>query len=244
MVQGMTLFLSSIFASFCSHCMASDHSFCHYFIYFFTALSPLAIVVLYVSMTPDRVLEERLNAAKIACLIAWVMLLSVLFGGPGLLQIMGIAMEAFYIGSGLLLVVVGFSMLRAKDPEVATKDRVSPNRSGKGGRWDISIVPLSVPIIAGPGIMGKILSTRMILDGTVDYLACLGAVSAIILLLYVFHFAVAQCVHLLPPLILRLIFRLSGLFLVAMGIQFVMNGYRETELYAHTSPASYIVSRL
>jgi multiple antibiotic resistance protein len=201
-------------------------------------------MVLYLSMVPSQGMRERLNTAKTACWIAWTILLLTIVGGPCLLKSIGIAMEAFSIGSGLLFVVVGFSMLRAEDPEIATENETPKSSGAKKGHWDISIVPLSVPIIAGPGLIGEILATRVALESIADYGLCVAAISAVVLSIYGLLFVTAQCIRWFPSVALKLIFRLSGLFLVAMGIQLVMNGYRGTELCAHLSSAPYIISML
>ncbi|MDR1590621.1 MAG: MarC family protein [Puniceicoccales bacterium] len=217
-------------------CTGGGYSFfvnCFYQI--FAAMCPLAVIVLYLSMTTNCTVRERLTTAKMACGIAWSVMVLTALGGPKILAAIGIAMEAFNIAGGLLLVFVGFGMLRAEDPEIV----ISKNEAEEIGnlpkkkRQDIAIAPLAIPIIAGPGSLTIIIANRAASEGAGEFLSCLLAISLAIFLVYVILVLTSKGAKWLTPTILKLSFRLSGLFLVALGVQFVMNGLREIGLSAN-----------
>jgi multiple antibiotic resistance protein len=224
-------------------CAECGHSFfvnCFYQI--FAAICPLAVIALYLNMTSSYTIRERLAMTKTACWIAWTIMVLTALGGPQVLAMVGIAMEAFNIAGGLLLIVVGFGMLRAEDPEIA----VSQNEAEKVGhlpkkkRQDIAIAPLAVPIIAGPGALTIIIANRASSEGTLEFISCLLAISLVVFLMYIILVLTSRGAKWLTPTVLKLGFRLSGLFLVALGVQFVMNGLRETGLFS--SP--YVIASL
>jgi multiple antibiotic resistance protein len=217
-------------------CAGNGHSFfvnCFYQI--FAAICPLAVIALYLSMTAGYTIRERLGTAKTACWIAWSVMLLTALGGPKVLEAVGIAMEAFNIAGGLLLVFVGFGMLRAEDPEVAVSQNEAEEigHLPKKARQDIAIAPLAVPIIAGPGSLTIIIANRAASEGTLELISCLLAISVVVFLMYVLLVLTSKGAKWLTPTILKLSFRLSGLFLVALGVQFVMNGVKEMEQSAN-----------
>ncbi|MDR3317627.1 MAG: MarC family protein [Puniceicoccales bacterium] len=225
-------------------CVEGRHNlFVTYFYQIFTAICPLAVVALYLSMTPDYTEKERLKTAKNGCLIAWFAMILTVVGGPKALSIIGIAMDAFNIAGGLLLVFMGFNMLRSPDPEIA----VSRNEAAeiaqlpKKKRQDIAITPFGIPLITGPGVLAIILANRGACQRTTDFIYCLLAISLVVFLMYLILVVTLQGAKWLTPTVLKLSFRLSGLFLVVIGIQFIMNGIKESGLLSNLTN-QYIIT--
>jgi multiple antibiotic resistance protein len=163
-------------------------------------------------------------------------------GGPKVLAVVGIAMEAFNIAAGLMLVVVGFGMLRTEDPGGAvSKDKAEETgRLPKKPRQDMAITPLAIPIIAGPGALTAILANRSESQGVGGLILCLVAISSVIFLMHFILVLTSKWTKWLTPAVWKLSFRLSGLFLVAMGVQFIMNGLREMGLFSNP----YVIASL
>jgi multiple antibiotic resistance protein len=214
--------------------------FVNCFYQIFVATCPFAVIALYLSMTASYTVKERIATAKMACWIAWAIMVLTALGGPKVLTAVGIAMEAFNIAGGLLLVFVGFGMLRGEDPEIAVSKNEAEeiSRLPKKNRPDIAISPLAIPIIAGPGALTIIIANRAASDGKLEFISCLLAISLVVFLLYIILVLTSKGAKWLTPTVLKLGFRLSGLFLVALGVQFVMNGLKETGLC--TSP--YVIA--
>lgn len=206
----------------------------------FMAICPFAVIALYLSMTASYTVKERVATAKMACWIAWTIMVLTALGGPKVLEAVGIAMEAFNIAGGILLIFVGFGMLRAEDSEivVSKSEAEEMSRLPKKNRQDIAISPLAIPIIAGPGALTIIISNRATSEGKLEFISCLLAISLVVFLLYIILVLTSKGAKWLTPTVLKLGFRLSGLFLVALGVQFVMNGLRTTGLCA----GSYVIA--
>jgi multiple antibiotic resistance protein len=195
-------------------CPKGEYSFfVNCFFRIFVAMCPLAIVVLYLSMTPSFTLKERLAIARTSCLVAWGVMVSTALGGPKALEAIGITMEAFNIAGGLLLMLVGFSMLRSEDPEIAVSKNEATEiaQLPKRKRQDIAIAPLGVPIIAGPGVLAVVLSNRVASQGRGDLFFCLLAISIAIFLMYLLLVATSRGAKWLTPMILKLSFSPIGI---------------------------------
>lgn len=190
----------------------------------FVAVCPLAVVALYLSMTVEYSFKERIKAAKLACWVAWGVMVFTAIAGPAVLEAIGIQLPAFRIAGGLLLVVSGFNMLRSEDPHIpAPKEDI---QSPKKQRKDIAIAPLAVPLMAGPSVLTIIISSRAAEHGTMGSFLRIVALSLVALLMYYILYLTSKGAKWLTPTLMKLSFRLSGLFLVAIGIQMSMDGIR------------------
>ncbi|MDR0417911.1 MAG: MarC family protein [Puniceicoccales bacterium] len=213
--------------------------FVNCFLQTFMAMCPFAVIAFYLSMTVSCTRRERLMTAKMACWVAWSIMVLTALGGPKILTAVGIAIEAFNIGGGLMLIVVGFNMLRAEDPEIPPKDETDEtSRLPKKMYQDIAITPLAVPLIAGPSMLTVVLANRSESQGPMGLVLCLMAISLAIFLMYIILILSSKGVKWLTPTVLKLGCRLSGLFLVALGVQFIMSGLREMGLGA----SSYVIA--
>jgi multiple antibiotic resistance protein len=218
------------------HSVNTEAFFMPCFWQIFKAICPIAVIMLYLSMTLNCTLKERLARAQLACWVAWAAMIATALGGPQMLAAIGIAMDAFNIGGGLLLIVVGSGMLGAEDPEIVSEEGGNLSRKP---RQDISVAPLAIPIIAGPGTLGVVIN-RASEQGRGTSLLCLFAISLVIFLLYITLVLAARGAKWLAPMVLKLSFRLSGLFLVAVGVQYIMNGLKEMWPSSNT----YVISSL
>ncbi|MBV9538812.1 MAG: NAAT family transporter, partial [Acidisphaera sp.] len=124
------------------------------FLYALVALlvifDPAGTAALFVGMTPHDTRAERAEQAKRACLIAFVVL--ALFGvaGDPLLRALGISLPALKVAGGILLFLTAADMVTARGVLRATsEERAAAARTER----DISVFPLAIPLLAGPGAM-------------------------------------------------------------------------------------------
>ncbi|UPA28153.1 MAG: MarC family protein [Verrucomicrobiota bacterium] len=212
-------------ASLAQDCLHSG-TFTECFWQVFLAVCPLAVVALYLSMTIEYTVKERIRTACTACLVSWGFMVLTVLAGRKALETIGVEFNAFQIAGGALLLLTGFSMVRSGDPEIPGKN---DNGQTKRKRADISIVPVAIPLISGPSVLTIIIANR----GTcLDYsccISCLSAVTMVAVLMYGILYLTARGAQWLTPAVLKLAFRLSGLFLIAIGVQFMMDGLKSTE---------------
>jgi multiple antibiotic resistance protein len=142
----------------------------------------------------------------------------------------------------LLLVVVGFNMLRSPDPEgaVSKEEACEIGQLPKKQRSDIAITPLGIPLMASPGVLIIILANRAEGQGTMDFVLSLSAISLLMFLMYIILVLTSKGAKWLTPTVMKLSFRLSGLFLVAIGVQLLMNGLKDSSLLSNP----YIIAAL
>ena len=124
------------------------------FITLFVIIDPFVVVPVFISLTRTDTNAQRAKTAKKACIIAAILLIFFAMVGDRLLDVLGISQAAFRIAGGFLLFLAGIEMVMAK----ATGSRTPTNDEEREATDsnDISVFPLAIPLIAGPGAMTSI----------------------------------------------------------------------------------------
>lgn len=187
-------------------------------------LDPPGTAAIFMAMTPQDSPARRRRQAVRAVLIAFTVLVAFTLSGGWLLRALGIGLPALQVAGGLLLflmaadMVMGRHLLRASPEE----ERVAAEEE------DISVFPLAIPLLAGPGAMTSMILLREQSAG--DPLRILGILLALILALGVTLaclLAAAQVTRLLGRTGTSVIGRVLGVLLAALAAQFVLDGLRD-----------------
>lgn len=187
----------------------------------FTVIDPLAAAPVFVALTQGMSRAASRRVALRACLIALGVLTVFALSGALVFRLFGITLDAFRIGGGLVFLTVGLPMMAgASERHVPSDERSSEQPQ------DPSVVPLGVPLLAGPGAI----TTVMVLMGQSS-----GPIHAAALLVALVLALAATCGALLvAPLVLRrlgpaglgLVTRVMGLIVVVLGVQLMIDGVR------------------
>lgn len=185
----------------------------------FAIVDPLAVIPVFLSLTDTYSQKEREIASRKACVIATLILLTFALSGEGIFKLFGISMNAFRIAGGILLLLLGIAQLDAHRERVKTEEE---NESFS--REDISIFPLAVPLLAGPGAI----STVVLQSGEVKgFLGMALFISAIMLAFVASFFLLRSAPYLyrvLGKTGINLVTRVMGIILTAIAIQFIIDG--------------------
>lgn len=198
------------------------------FVLLFAVMNPLAIVALFVTMTATYPRQQCFHMNRIGSIVAFGILLFFAIFGEGILNLLGITLPAFRIAGGLLILSIGFSMLRSEEG-----DELSPEEEKKlqnKHHADLSITPLAVPIIAGPGSISATILKSSEAHGFAQWLGLFGGIFAVILCTYVFLDISLRGSKFLGKTAMRLCFRLSGLVLIALAVQFILMGIEQSQI--------------
>jgi multiple antibiotic resistance protein len=189
----------------------------------FVIVDPVATVPAFLAMTTRYTLAERLRMARVACLVAVMILGGFALTGQWLLSLLGISLAAIQVAGALVLLLVALDMLRAQRSAVQETAEETAEGAAKD---DIAITPLAVPMLAGPAAI----STIILLDAQAAswlhrgiLLACVGMVG---LASYGILALGASGAKWMSPLAEKIITRLMGLLLAALAIQFLFNGLK------------------
>ena len=186
-------------------------------------VNPFAAVPLFLSLTAESDRTGRNRIVNIVAATVTLVLLVSLFAGETLLYFFGISINSFRVGGGILLLLMSVAMLNARlSPIVQTREEVEESKE----KESIAIVPISVPLLAGPGAI-----TTVILDAHKGAGASHYLVSAVLI---VFLSLLIWVVLRLSPFIsrhisstgLNIVTRIMGLLLAAIAVEFMANGLK------------------
>lgn len=188
---------------------------------FFTLANPLGTMPVFLSMTQGLDSTQRAHIIRRATIIAFIILLGFTIGGQLLFTLFGISTNGFRIAAGFIILKIGFDMLQAKYSSVKLKQeevKVYAN--------DISITPLAIPMLCGPGAIANAI---MLMDeaNTWQLKATLIISIALIYILTYFILRFSNRIDkLLGETGNNVMMRLMGLILMVIAVECFVNGLR------------------
>jgi multiple antibiotic resistance protein len=181
----------------------------------FSVINPISAAPIFVALTAGETAAERRRAAVRACLSAAAILATFAAAGGAIFSFFAITVPAFQIAGGLLFTIMSLREVQDRERHVPADDYE---------RADPSVVPLGIPVIAGPGAI----STVMVLIGQAQdagrRLALGAAIGANIVLTLVILLAAPAIVAKIGATGQRIVSKIMGLITAVIGIQFVLNG--------------------
>ncbi|MFD1382674.1 MarC family protein [Rhodanobacter aciditrophus] len=183
---------------------------------FFFLFAPFFVLSMFLALTRGEAPQARKSVANKAIIAALAISLVLMFFGSALFEVLGITLDSFRIGSGILLFMSAISLVRDGTRNHATG---MPNEE----RDDVSVVPLAVPTIIGPATIGTILVYGAEFQGWDLVIGVLGLVGAL-LTLGVILYSGSLIEKLLGRTGLNILSKITGLILAAMAAQIFMGG--------------------
>jgi len=188
-------------------------------------VNPLSATLIYVSLTANLDPSVKVTIAKDSCRFALMILLSAAILGTWILQLFGITLEAFRIAGGILLFGIGMEMVYAK---VSRTKLTATEKYESRENDDVAIMPLAIPMIAGPG---AITTTIVMMNEAISMtLFAIGVVLVSIMFSTgVTYYMMRNSDYIMKHVgqrEYRAINRLMGMLLIAIAVQFVINGIK------------------
>ena len=181
----------------------------------FSVINPISAAPIFVALTQGRGIDRR-RAALRACLTALVVLGVFAAAGGAIFAFFGITVPAFQIAGGIL-----FASMSVRTLQDGYRKEVSPEDADTE---EPSIVPLGIPVIAGPGAISSVMALIGQAQDPIKRMALGGAIVANILLTFVILLAAPAIVSRIGATGQRIVAKIMGLITAVVGIQFVLNG--------------------
>ena len=197
----------------------------------FFLVDPFAAIGSFLAITAGVDRERRRRMARKGALTCFIVLTSFAFAGQYIFQMFGIKLPAFEIAGGLILLLIGLDMLQAK--RSATQE-ASGDKEEAAEKVDAGIVPLGIPMLAGPGAISSV----MVLVGQVPTFLCwqmgaiLGSIAITSMASYWVLAGAGRVRAVLGETGIRILVRIMGLLLVALAMQFFVNGLTDLGIIA------------
>ena len=192
---------------------------------FFVVIDPPGCAPIYAGLSASASAEQKramaIRAVGVSALILFVFALF----GEALLKGLGISLASFRIAGGIMLFLIALEMVFEKRTE-RREDRAAKVANDPEVE-DVSIFPMAMPMIAGPGSIASVMLLMSRNSGIERSLVVLGAMVTILLLTLVALLAAGPIMRILGAKIEAVITRLLGVLLAALAVQFVIDGLTE-----------------
>ncbi|HYT63009.1 MAG TPA: MarC family protein [Gemmatimonadales bacterium] len=188
-------------------------------------VDPFAVIPTFLAMTVRDSPQQRRVLARRGAWTCAITLIAFALGGSMIFKIFGLTIGAFKIAGGVLIGLNALDMVQAR----RSQQRETAVETAEGiEKDDIGIMPLGVPMLAGPGAI----STVMVLALGAKSPAATAAIYVSILLTAVISFLVLAAASLVERRLgqtgMRILTRLMGLVLSAIAVQFIIDGVKSS----------------
>lgn len=192
------------------------------FVTFFVVIDPPGCAPIYASLTTDAPRYQRRIMAIRAVIVATLILLFFALFGERMLGALGISLDSFRIAGGIMLFIIALEMVfekRTQRREHRAQDIIDTPEIE-----DVSIFPMAMPMIAGPGSIAAVMLLTSRNSQFNDVLIVLGALGAVLILTLLSLLAAGPLMRILGRKVEAVITRVLGVLLGALAVQFVVDG--------------------
>lgn len=187
----------------------------------FAIVNPIGSVPIFISATQGWPAEDRERTARTAAITVFLVLASSVFIGDRILDFFGISIPSFQVGGGILLMLIAISMLQGRISHV----RQTPEEAQEvADREVIAVVPLSIPLLAGPGAISSMIIAAQQTGTFWGHVALVLPITVICLLVWTTLRLSVNIAHRLGTIGINIVTRLMGLILAAMAVEFIAHG--------------------
>lgn len=192
------------------------------FLTLFVLIDPIGLIPLFLGIVGSRPYEEQKRIALKSTLVAGILIGGFALLGGFLLKYLGISLSALKVAGGLLLFRIALDMINAQLERETSEEAVESRQ-----RQDVSVFPLAIPLIAGPGTLAGVL----ILNGTapdknLGFVAVLGIAALVLLITYWFLRAALKFSSALGRTGINVVTRVLGILLASLAVQYVADGIK------------------
>lgn len=198
------------------------------FVSLFAMIEPLGTMPMFISMTSTMPPAKQRATAKKAVLVAYITLLTFAFTGQLIFRFFGISVESLKVVGGILFFLIGYEMLQAKHSQTTRspdEDKRGPEEpSLPDNDADISLTPLGIPLIAGPGAIANVIVLWNEAVTIPRRLMVLLAITVVLALTLAIFLGARRVSKFLGDAGNKVLLRLMGLITMVIAVEFFFSG--------------------
>ncbi|MES2546176.1 MAG: MarC family protein [Pseudomonadota bacterium] len=184
-------------------------------------VNPIGSLPVFISATDGWSKSDRTKTARTVALTVFIVLSLAAFIGDGILSFFGISIPSFQVGGGILIMLISISMMHGK--QSGTRQTLEEAQS-MAEREVIAIVPLSIPLLAGPGAISSMILSAQQQPTVLGHLSLVIPVLLVSLVVWLVLKLSYNITQRLGTIGINIITRLMGLILAAMAVEFIAHG--------------------
>jgi multiple antibiotic resistance protein len=188
---------------------------------FFTLINPLGTMPIFMTMTADLDAAHRTRTARKASIVAFFTIVIFAFTGQLLFKFFGISVNSFRMVGGVIFFLMGMDMLQARLGKVKVKDSEVHTYVD-----DISITPLAIPMICGPGALTNAIILMEDAQTPGLKVALIASVVLVMVITYLILYSSSKIIKLLGQTGINVMMRLMGLIVMVIAVEFFFSGLK------------------
>jgi multiple antibiotic resistance protein len=191
------------------------------FISLLALVNPLGAIPFFISFTVSNTRAERRRIVRIASITVATVIAFTTLLGQQVINFFGISVNSFQVGGGLVMLLMAISMINAQPGGTKT----TPEETVEGeSKENIAVVPLAIPLLAGPGTISTVIIYADKMDGFIGLISLIGSGVAIAVVTFVALSAADPISRILGRTGINVATRLMGLMLAALGVELIVDG--------------------
>ncbi|WP_218312363.1 MarC family protein [Alteromonas antoniana] len=188
---------------------------------FFTLINPLGVMPIFMTLTTELTPAQRVKTARKALIVSFITISLFAMGGQLLFSFFHISVNSFRIVGGIIFLLMGMDMLQARLSRIKVGDD-----DVKSYVEDISVTPLAIPMICGPGALTNAI---VLMDDAVSInyeLVLFGSILLVLFLTYWILYFAGGLIKLLGDTGIKVMMRLMGLIIMVIAVEFIVAGIK------------------
>ncbi len=186
----------------------------------FALVSPPIIIPLFMGVLTGRPEAEKKRAALFGAIGFGITMWVFIFFGGALLDVFGISLAVFRIAGGFLLFLIAMDMIRSEPNE----DSEKPGADSSSSAFALGIVPLAIPILAGPGAISSVVVFASIHPSFEHKVLVAGVILTLVAYLIVMLRVVVASDRLIGKTATLIFNKVMGLVILAIAFEFILDG--------------------
>ena len=195
----------------------------------FLIVDPIGLMPLFAAITSGDTPAQRRRMIRRAVLVAFLVLAFFAVVGKYVLEYFSVSIAAVRIAGGILLFAIGLEMLYGR---ISRTETTEPEEAEAAVKADVSVTPLAIPFLAGPGSIAAVVLFSGTFEGIGGALMVIGAQAIVMLLSWLLLSLTEEMLRVLGQIGVKVIARVMGLLLLFVATQFVVDGIRATGVLA------------
>lgn len=190
---------------------------------FFTIINPLGVMSIFLTMTSGLEKKQRNKTVRKAAFVAFITLSLFAFGGKYIFDIFGISVNSLKVVGGIVFLFVGHDMLEAR---IGRTKMTDSDKQVNAYINDISVTPLAIPLICGPGAITNAIVLMQEAVSTTGVLLLVLGMGVILLVTYLICIGGLKIQRFLGETGNKVLMRIMGLIVMVIAVEFLFGGLK------------------
>ena len=187
----------------------------------FSVINPLGTVPIFVGLTKEKTKKEINKIALATAINVFIILLISFYLGKFILLFFGISLNSLKIAGGLIIASSGFALLTGKFSQ--HKGMSEKNKSAAMERDEVSLTPLAIPMLAGPGTISLLITYHQEYTQIIERGILTAAIMVISILIYITLRSSNLIIKALGPNGINALSRIIGFIVIAIGVEYILS---------------------